>query len=149
MLRTDNRVSLSAHRSPLFFRRGQAFLGIVIIIGGIIAVIAISFAILISSFSASSYGFRTSQTAEAVANAGVQDAVLQLERNSSYATSSYSVAVGSSTATVSVTQGSPSSGFVTIQSTAVSGLVTRQVTAVFVDITSTEQLSPVSWQITE
>ena len=99
---------------------GQAALSLILVIGGAIVMMALSLAFLATSFVNSTYGFRASQKAEAVASAGAADAMRQLLRDKDFVPSSnpYVLSVGSDSATVKVEQDLPISGQVTITSTA-------------------------------
>ena len=128
-------------------RIGQTFLALVFLIGGIIALAGITLAFLATSFIDSSYGFQASIKAETVANSGVQDALLQLDRNPAFSNiGGYFLPVGSSTATVTVTQGSPSANFITILSTATVSGHTKKINVVVSESTTTAQMSIVSQQ---
>ena len=132
--------------TTLHARCGQTLLTLVTLVGGIIVVTGTVFVVLSLSLSASAYQFRASQSAEAVANAGIEDAMLQLTRNMTFSSAGYSVPVGSWTTTVVVTQGSPSAGYVTATSlTTVSGN-TRKLSAIFTENTTTTQVNLVSIQ---
>jgi len=98
---------------------GQAALATMLVIGGLISLIALTLVIIISSYISSSYGFQYSQRALAVANAGADDALIQLMRNKSFENQTgYTVNVSNDTATVQVIQNSPQSGEATIISIA-------------------------------
>jgi hypothetical protein len=98
---------------------GQAALSTMLVIGGLISLIALTLIVVIFSYISSSYGFQYSQKAFAVANAGADDALIQLIRNKSFENQTgYSVNVSNDIATVQVVQNSPQSGQVTIISTA-------------------------------
>lgn len=127
--------------------RGQTFLALVFLIGGIILLVSVTLAFLTSSFIDTGYGYKASLSSQATAASGVQDAMLQLNRNINFSnTSGYSVVIGSSTATVVVTQNAPSAGFVTILSSAnVSGHV-KKINVILSESTTTNSLSVVSWQ---
>ena len=84
--------------------------------------------------------------AEAAATSGVEDALLLLDRNPSYATSSYSLAIGSTTAVVSVTQNVPSTNFITVSSTATVSNTKRTMSVVLSKNASTSQITVISWQ---
>jgi uncharacterized protein (UPF0333 family) len=124
---------------------GQSLLALVILMGGILltAGIALSFVVLTSV--SSDFGYESSEQAQSVAMAGVQDALLQLDRNSNASSSGYSIAVGSSTATVTITQSSPSSGYVTIVSAATVSNNTKKINVVVSESSSTGQSGIVSW----
>jgi len=99
--------------------KAQAALSMILIIGGIISLIAFTLIIIISSYVSSSYGFQYSQRALAVANAGADDALIQLTRNKSFENQTgYTVNVSNDTAIVQVIQNSPQSGQATIISIA-------------------------------
>jgi hypothetical protein len=98
---------------------GQAALSTMLVIGGLISLIALTLVVVISSYISSSYGFQYSQRALAVANAGADDALIQLTRNKSFENQTgYTVNVLNDTATVQVIQNSPQSGEATIISIA-------------------------------
>jgi hypothetical protein len=125
---------------------GQTFLALVFLIGGIILLVSVTLAFLTNSFIDTGYGYKASLSSQATAASGVQDAILQLNRNINFSTSGYSVVVGSSTATVVVTQNSPSTGFVNVLSSAnVSGHV-KKINVILAESTTTDSLSVVSWQ---
>jgi uncharacterized protein YpmB len=99
--------------------KGQTALSTIFLIGGIISLIAITLVIIISSYITSAYSYQNSQRALAVANAGADDALMQLARNKNFAdTNGYLVYSGNDSATVTVTQNSPLTGQVTILSIA-------------------------------
>jgi hypothetical protein len=124
-------------------RNGQSSLPLVLLIGGIIISIGVALAAAAISFINSSYGFQAANRAEAVAYSGINDALLQLDRNKAFSSSGYcipsaSLPCPSGTATVSVTQGVPS-GRNTIMATGTVVFYTRVVKAI-VNIDSTTGL---------
>jgi outer membrane cobalamin receptor len=125
---------------------GQAFLSTVLVLGGIIVVIAVTIAMVASTFIDSGYGSQALARAEATATAGVNDAFLRLVRTSSFSSSGYDVTVPGGTAVVTVTQNSPIAGDVTVLSSATVSGRTRKISAVFSVNLSTGHVSPVSWQ---
>lgn len=130
-------------------RGGQTLLTLVSLIGGIILVTGTIFVVLSLSLSATAYGARASASAEAVAEGGIEDAMLQLVRNSQFSSTGYTVPLGSSTATVVVTQASPSAGYITVTSLGSVGFNDRQLTAVFSLNASTTQVNLISLQTTQ
>lgn len=131
-------------------KRGQTFLALIFLIGGIIVLIGLTIAFFVSSFVDTGYGYRASVQAEAVAASGAQDALLRLDRFASSSVAGTSnVTVGSSTATVTVTQNTPSAGLVTILSTATVSNHTKKVSVVAAIDASTGQASVLSWQATQ
>lgn len=132
-------------------QRGQAFLGLVLLIGGLALAVGITLAVVFNSVIDTAYGYRALTQAQAVATSGAEDALLQLDRNSNFtaAPPGYSVAVGSSTATVTVAAGAPSAGFDTITSAATVAGRVRKVSVVVAVNASTSQVSIVSWQIVQ
>lgn len=130
----------------LLFLRGQAFLALVFLIGGIVVLIGITIAFFTNSFVDTGYGYKAQVLAEAAAASGAEDGLLQLDRNPNFSSSGYSLAVGSSTATVTITQNSPSSGFITVLSTATVSSRTRKINVVLSLNATTGQTSIVSWQ---
>ena len=127
-------------------RHGQGLLALVILMGGIILASGIGFALITISSVNATFGYQSTEQAEAVATAGVEDALLQLARNNTFSSTGYSLAVGSSTATVTVTQNSPSAGFVTITSKTKVSLWLRNIQVVASENPTTGQTSVISWQ---
>lgn len=126
---------------------GQAVLALVLLLGGIMVLVALGLAFFATSFVNSAYGFQAAQRAEAVAAAGVYDAMMMLARAGSGLTlSSSSVPIGSYTATVTVVQGSPAANEATITSYASVSQRQRTITAVAAIASSTGQVTLVSWQ---
>jgi len=121
----------------------------VTLVGGIIVVAGTVFVVLTLSLSASTYQFRASQSASAVANAGIEDAMVQLIRNSTFSSTGYSLPVGSWATTVVVTQASPSAGYVTATSASTVSGNTRKLTAVFSLNATTTQVNLISLQTTQ
>lgn len=110
----DKRIKINIKKN-----NGQAALATMLVIGGLISLIALTLVVIISSYVSSSYGFQYSQRALAVANAGADDALIQLTRNKSFENQTgYTVNVSNDTATVQVIQNSPQSGQATIISIA-------------------------------
>jgi uncharacterized protein (UPF0333 family) len=127
-------------------RKGQAFLALILLIGGVVAMIGITIAFLAGSFVDSGFGYQAEAQAAGAATSGAEDALLQLDRNSNFATSSYSLAVGSTTAVISVTQGAPSANFVTVLSAATVSSHTQKINVVLSRNAFTGQMTVVSWQ---
>lgn len=101
------------------FKKGQAALATVLVIGGIISLIVLVLAIIISSYNISAYSFQYKQKAQKVALAGAEDALLKLIRDKTFSnTSGYNISIGSDVVNVTVTQNSPLSGQATIISQA-------------------------------
>ena len=110
-------------------------------------VISVGVAVVAATFLDSGYGLQASDSAESVATAGVNDALLRLDRNGAFASGGYSVTVPNGIATVSVTQGTGSSaGLDTVFSAATISGRTRKISAVFSVSSSTGQVMLVSWQ---
>ena len=122
-------------------------MALVIFIGGIVAVGGLLIAFFAASSVDTGYGVAAEFNAEAAATAGVEDGLLQLDRNAQFSnTSGYSVSAGSSTtATVTVTQNTPSTGLATILSVATVSGHTKKIDVVVSENASTEQVSVVSW----
>ncbi|MBI5220528.1 MAG: hypothetical protein HY978_01665 [Candidatus Liptonbacteria bacterium] len=125
---------------------GQAALSLVFLIGGIIILIGVTVAFLSFSSVNTSFGFQSAQSAEDVAAAGANDALLQIVRNKSFASAGYAMPLGSNSATVTVAQNSPATNQATITSQAtVSGYVRKLQVVVEINAT-TGQTSILSWQ---
>lgn len=125
---------------------GQAFLSTVLIIGSVMIVIAAAVAVFSATFVDSGYGLQSSDKAESIATAGVNDAYLRLVRMSSFSSGGYTVTVPEGSATVSVTQNSPAAGEATVLSIATVSGRTRKINAVFGVNSSTGQVALVLWQ---
>lgn len=125
---------------------GQAFLSTILLMGGIMVVAGIVVAYLAIAFIDSGYGLQSSETAEATATAGVNDAFMRIVRNSSFSSTGYALAVANNTANITVTQNTPSAGLDTILSTAIVGGRTRKISAVIAVTSSTGQSTMLSWQ---
>ena len=127
--------------------RGQTFLALVLLIGGIIVTAGILIAFFALSSEDTGYGVAAETSAESAATAGAEDGLLQLDRNVQFSnTSGYLVSASSSTtATVTVTQNNPSAGFATILSAATVSGHTKKIDVVASENSSTGQTSVVSW----
>jgi hypothetical protein len=127
---------------------GQAFLSTILIIGGVMVFVGAAVAFLAMTFIDSGYGLQSSNLAESVATAGVNDAYLHLVRNSSFAiaTTTNFTSLSSGSATVTVTQGSPTTSQVMVFSSATVGGRTRKIMAIFLVASSTGQVTIGSWQ---
>ena len=125
-------------------RKGQVFLSMALLIGGIVIAVGIFFSFFVSSFIDSGYGLQSSYIAEAVATSGVEDVLLQLERNSSFSSSGYTVNVGNYSATVTVT--TPSSGLITVHSVSTVSSITKTISVVVSQNPINNQIMIASWQ---
>lgn len=129
------------------FSRGQAFLALVIVIGGIVLSLGVTLALVTVSFINSTYGYQATQQAESAATAGAEDALLQLARNNTFSNIvGYSLAAGSSTATITVNQNTPSVNFITVLSIATVSLRTRKIQVILSLNATTGQTSVLSWK---
>jgi uncharacterized protein (UPF0333 family) len=129
--------------------KGQAFLALVFLIGTIVVLIGATLAFTANSFIDSGYGYNASIQAQAAATSGVNDALLQLDREGTAwtpTTNPYTIAVGSTTATVTVTANSPSTNYYTILSAATVASHVGKVSVVAYVVASTSQVQVVSWQ---
>ncbi len=136
------------YQIPTTFKRGQAVLSFVFLIGTIILSISLTVALLAYSFLSSGYGFQASNRAMALASAGAEDALLKLARNKDFsAVSPYSVPVGNDSASVTVAQNSPVSGQAKIISTATIVFQQRKIQVVVSVDSVTGQISLFSWQL--
>ncbi|HTY39811.1 MAG TPA: hypothetical protein VMC43_01840 [Candidatus Paceibacterota bacterium] len=126
---------------------GQAALSTIFIIGGIVVFASLTIAFFALSFLNATFGAQAANRAEAVAMGGLNDTLLKLARNRSYAVASLSVSIDNYTALVSATQDSPVAGQVTITSSATVNNNTRQVLAVATVSTSTGEVTLLRWQL--
>ena len=132
--------------------RGQAFLALVLLVGGAMTLIGLTLAFIATSFIDTGYGYQAITQAQSTATSGAQDALLQLDRNASFGSvggSTYTLPVGSSTATVTVTQSSPSTGYDTIVSTSIIANRTGKVTVIAAVNATTSQVTVMSWQVSQ
>ena len=119
------------------------FVGMVLLIGSVIAIIALFLLFISSSLVDTSYGIKYSAAAQAAATGGAEDALLRLDRNSfTSLPASYTVPVNGATAQVNV--GGVIPGFVTVTSTATVANHTKIVQLV-VSVAANTQVSVVSW----
>jgi hypothetical protein len=126
-------------------RKGQMFVGMVLLIGSIIAVLGLLFLFLSGSLVSTSYGVKDEAVAQAAATAGAEDALLRIERNSfSSFPTTYTLPVGSTMATINVNTNTPSSGFVTVTSSATFANHIK-VLRVILSVNTSTQASIVSW----
>jgi Flp pilus assembly protein TadG len=126
-------------------QKGQMFVGMVLLIGSIIAVVGLLLLFFSGSLIGTSYGVKAEAVAQAAATAGAEDALLRVERNtfSSFPVT-YTLPVVSTTATVNVNTNTPSSGFVTVTSSATFSNHMK-VLRVVLSVSSSTQVSVVSW----
>jgi hypothetical protein len=127
--------------------KGQSFLALVLLIGAIVAAIGVTIAFFASTFVDSGFGYQASAQAYAAAASGVQDALLQLDRNSNFS-GSYSLPVGSTTVAVIVTDPTPGSSAKIVSSATVSNH-TSKLTVLLSENATTSQFTVVSWQATQ
>ena len=125
---------------------GQVFLTLVFFIGGIVAIVGLLIAFYAASSADTGYGVAASASAESAATAGVEDALLRLDRNGSFSnTSGYTVTSGSSTATVTVNNPLPPTTPATILSVATVSGHTKKISVVISENATTGQVNIVSW----
>ena len=130
-------------------QKAQVFLALVFFIGGIVAIIGLLIAFYAASSADTGYGVASSFSAESVATAGVEDALLRLDRNPAFpsgssVTSTYTVTSGSATATVTVTNPS-TTGQATILSVATVAGHTKKIQVVIAENPDTGQSTIISW----
>jgi hypothetical protein len=130
----------------LFSRSGQSFLALIIFVGSIVMVVGVALAYMVFTMVNSSYGYQASQAAETTAMAGVDDALLQITRNSSFSETSSTIKTGVNSATVTVANNFLSTGYATITSLATVSLRTRKIQVVISNNSSTGQMAISSWQ---
>lgn len=126
---------------------GQATLALVFLIGGIILVVGVSSAFVVTSFITSGYGFQSASRAAMVANAGIDDALIKLIRNKDFSSPTpYQLPVGEYSASVTVVQNYPAAGKVTITSTAAVRAHQRKVQAIAAVDAASGEVQLVSWE---
>lgn len=147
MLLTTNYHSLSTGQ------KGQAALSLIFLIGGIALLVAITLSLVAINFLNSTFAFQSANRAMALATSGIEDALIQLNRNSEFTspggyTFPTDCGVGASNcATVLVAQDSPRTDQATIVSTATSFASQRKIQVVVSIDPNTGQLSVVSWEV--
>ncbi len=123
------------------------FVGMVLLIGSVIAIVSLLLLFLSGALVSTGYGIKSSTAAQAAATAGAEDAMLQLERGAIASfPASYAISVNGTTATVLVGNDAPTAGFVTVTSTATVANHQSIVQVVMVENTSSP-MSVVSWKV--
>ncbi len=127
------------------FKKGQAALSLVFLIGGIALLVAVTLSLVAINFLNSTFAFQSANKAMAEAMGGVSDALLLLARNPRFSNAGYDVCVTgfvSDCATVTVTQNQdlPASWTATIVSTATVSASRRKIQAV-------AAISPITGQV--
>ncbi len=121
------------------------FVGMVLLIGSVIGLVALLLLFLSGSLIGSSYGIKYNAEAQAAATGGVEDALLRLTRGSIASfPASYSLPVNNVTAQVKVANNTPSAGFYTVTSTATASFHTKAI-RVIASTAPNGQISIVSW----
>lgn len=124
-------------------RSGQMFVGMVLLIGSVIAIVALFLLFISGSLVDTSYGIKDNAAAQAAATAGAEDALLRIDRNSfASLPASYSIPVNGATAQVSVAGIIP--GSVTVTSTATVSNHTK-IVRLLISIGADTQVTVVSW----
>lgn len=130
------------------FKKGQAALSLVFLIGGIALLVSVTLSLVAINFLNSTFAFQSANKAMAESMGGISDAVLQLNRNPNFTNlGGYSVCVtnfSSDCATVTVTT---ASNLATIVSTAVVFTSRRKIQAVAAIDPSTGEVTVVSLAI--
>lgn len=129
---------------------GQVFLALIFFIGGIVAIVGLLIAFFAASSADTGYGVSSAASAESAATAGVEDALLQLNRNGKFPQYStignpYTVSSSSTTARVTVTQNAPVAGQVTILSVSTVSAHTKKIQVIVSEDATTGQVNIVSW----
>lgn len=118
-------------------KNGQTALSLVFVIGGIIVLFSATLAFLALSFLNSTYGFQASNRAAALAEAGVNDAMLRLLRDKGFESAGYclpyhaGLPCPSEHAQVTAAQHSPAQNQVTVTAQASVSRYGRKYEAVF------------------
>ncbi len=133
----------SKFQVPSSKRNGQTALSVIFVIGGLLVFAAISLAFLVLSLINSGYGYRSANQALALAQAGVNDALLVLTRNKDFS-GSYVLPANDYSVTVTVTQ---SSGRATILSDVTVARYERKLQAVAAVNPVTGQVDLLSWSV--
>lgn len=134
-------------------RQGQAALSLIFLIGGIALLVAITLSLVAINFLNSTFAFQSANRAMALATSGVEDALIQLNRNPGFTspggyTFPANCGIGAvNCATVLVAQDSPRTDQATIVSTATSFASQRKIQVVVSIDQNTGQLNIVSWEV--
>lgn len=127
---------------------GQAALGTMFLMGGIVLFGAVTITILVSGFLSSTAGFESANRALSIASAGINDAMLRLNRDKDFSSvSPYTLPIDSYSAAVTVTQATPSAGHVTVLSVASINNYRRELRAVLTVSTSTGEVRPLTIEL--
>lgn len=123
------------------------FVGMVLLIGSVIAIVSLLLLFLSGALVSTGYGIKNTTAAQAAATAGAEDAMLKLERGAIASfPASYTISANGTTATILVGNDAPAAGFVTVTSTATVANHESIVRVVMVENTSSP-MSVVSWKV--
>ena len=87
-------------------KKAQTMLSLVFLISGVMIAIGTVVAVVAVSFVSSIYAYRSTSLVEARAESGIEDAVLKIERNNSF-TGQYNIDFSNGLVTVTVTSNPP------------------------------------------
>ena len=135
----DARLFIRRHRT------GQAALATVFLIGSFIILIALTLAFLSISVVNSNRSTQSANRALSVASAGVQEGVLKLLRDNT-ANGTFIIDVNGNTTTVTIVNNVVATGQAVITSNAIINASQRSVQANISIVSSTGQLSVISWR---
>lgn len=134
----------AAHRTKMM--QGQMFVGVVLIIGSVVALVGLLLLFLSGTLVSTSYGVKANAAAQAAATAGAEDAILKLERGALTFPADYSISVNGTKAYVTAGDNEPSAGFVSVTSTATSAHHIKTIHVVL-SVGSNSQVSVVGWHV--
>jgi len=125
-------------------KKAQTMLSLVFLISGVMIAIGVDVAITAVSFINSVYAYRSASLVEAMAESGVNDAVLRLERNNSY-TGQFVINFSNGSVTVTVSSG-PLANQDTVTTFSQLASAQQKITAILAIDSTTKVVSVVSWQ---
>jgi hypothetical protein len=127
--------------------RGQTMLSLIFLIGGVIITIGVMLSILGFSFITSITGYRSAILAEAAADSGANDGILQVVRNANFSnTSGYTLPFTNVSDNVTVTQGTPSANEATVISLAQIGTIKQKIQVILSIDPTSKKVDVISYQ---
>ncbi|HVN26204.1 MAG TPA: hypothetical protein VMT99_00935 [Candidatus Paceibacterota bacterium] len=130
-------------------QKGQSFVFLVLLIGTAIMLASLVLAFFAVSFVDVGYGYSALTQAQLAAYGGLQEALLQMDRNDAFTTSSYVFSVGTTTVTVSIYPDPALNNVDFVSSTATVSSRVRTMVATIGQNASSGQITVISLGLTE
>ncbi len=125
---------------------GQMMLSLIFLIGGVIITIGVALSVLGFSFITSITGYRAAILAEAAADSGANDAILQVVRNFNFSSAGYTLPFTNVSDIVTVTQSTPSADETTIISLAQIGTIKQKIQVILSINPVSKKVDVISYQ---